>query len=315
MIPRPDRDIDLLGFGVAAVDELIEIAAQPPVDVKVDVNGHATQCGGICVNALVAAARLGLRCHYAGPLGENHLSRIVREGMDDAGITYAAPVACPDTGPSHAFILVDRSAGTRTIFMNKARVREMAPGEPAESLIARSRALYVDAWRLDAGLPAVQAARRLGVEVIADFEEYEPDRVRPLLPYVDHLILPRSYAQLLTGAERVEEMLHSLARQSRRCTSVTVGDAGSWFMTDDEPGVVHHQPAYEANVVDTTGCGDAFHGAYMAGVLGGMTVGESMRFAAAAAALSATALGAQAGLPTRSEVEALLSRETAGARV
>ena len=48
--------------------------------------------------------------------------------MDGAGITYAPAVPCGQTGPSHAFILVDRATGTRTIFMNKARVREMAEG-------------------------------------------------------------------------------------------------------------------------------------------------------------------------------------------
>jgi sugar/nucleoside kinase (ribokinase family) len=70
---------------------------------------------------------------------------------------------------------------------------------------------------------------------------------------------------------------------------------------------VRHQPAFPAEIVDTTGCGDAFHGAYIAAMLDGLDVAASMRFAAAAAALSARALGAQAGLATRAEVEALLS--------
>jgi sugar/nucleoside kinase (ribokinase family) len=58
--------------------------------------------------------------------------------------------------------------------------------------------------------------------------------------------------------------------------------------------------------VDTTGCGDVFHGAYAAALVRGMGVEERVRFAAAAAALKATRRGGQAGAPTLEEVETFL---------
>ena len=306
-----DRDLDLLGFGVATVDELIELDSMPEPDVKVDVRSHDTQCGGLCLNALAAAARLDLRCRYVGPLGADRFSGIVRRRMDAAGISYPDDIADPEAGPTHAFILVDRAAGTRTIFMDKSRVRDMAPEDLPDSLLARTRALYVDAWRLAAGLDAVRRAAGLGVTVIADFEEDDPERVRELLPYVDHLILPHAYARRLTGAERVRDVLAALEPQSRPCTAVTCGEAGSFFVCGDEAPEIRYQPAFEVEVVDTTGCGDAFHGAYIAAVLDDRPVAESMRYASAAAALCARALGAQAGLATYEQIAALVQGGTA----
>lgn len=301
---------DLLGFGVAAADELIELDELPPPDVKVDLRSHETQCGGICVNALVAASRLGLRCHYVGTLGGNELSDIVRQGMDAEDVTYTPPIDDPGAGPSHAFIMIDRSTGTRTILMDKSRVREMSIDDLPDSLLRSTRTLYVDAWRMTAGLPAVQAARRLGVQVIADFEEYEPERVAELLPFVDHLILPHAYAKLLTKLDDPKESVLALAEVPRVCTAVTCGIDGCHYVCGDSPRELLHQPAFIVEVVDSTGCGDAFHGAYITAVLEGRRIPESISFAAAAAALSARAIGAQAGLPNREEVENLLAAHT-----
>ncbi|MCA9290809.1 MAG: carbohydrate kinase family protein, partial [Phycisphaerales bacterium] len=238
------RDIDLLGFGVAAVDELIELDEHPPRDVKIDLRSHETQAGGICVNALAAAARLGLRCHFAGPLGRNTLSDVVRRGMSGFGITFEPPHRCDDAGPSHAFILVDRATGSRTILMNKARVIDLRPGEPDASLIARARAMYVDAWHLDAGLDAVRTARARGVITVADFEEHDPERVRLLLPSIDHLILPVQYATRLTGETDPVAAIARLSPATRACTAVTIGADGAWFATGADPDVPRRQAAF-----------------------------------------------------------------------
>jgi sugar/nucleoside kinase (ribokinase family) len=64
------------------------------------------------------------------------------------------------------------------------------------------------------------------------------------------------------------------------------------------------------NALDTTGCGDVFHGAYAAGLARGMDVEDRIRFASAAAALKATKHGGQSGIPKRSTVEKFLGRNS-----
>ncbi len=63
-----------------------------------------------------------------------------------------------------------------------------------------------------------------------------------------------------------------------------------------------HQPAFEVNVVDTTGCGDVFHGAYCALLAQGADLATRVRLASRAAALKATQPGGQAGAPTLAEL-------------
>ena len=91
----------------------------------------------------------------------------------------------------------------------------------------------------------------------------------------------------------------------RRAAS-TWGNSPRAFRPD--PRTPRHQPAYRVEVVDTTGCGDVFHGAYAAGLAQGVGTAERVRLATATAALKATRHGGQAGIPSRAAVEAFLAQ-------
>ncbi len=95
----------------------------------------------------------------------------------------------------------------------------------------------------------------------------------------------------------------------RRIAGVTCGDRGSWFATSD--GDEFHQPAFTPpnppGVVDTTGAGDVFHGAFSFGLAQGWDPRRCARFASAVAALKCTRLGGRAGIPTCAQAEQLAS--------
>ena len=97
------------------------------------------------------------------------------------------------------------------------------------------------------------------------------------------------------------EALQQVLRHGPRHAGVTMGARGYlWAERDGRSG---HQPALKVDVVDTTGAGDAFHGAFALGVAEGMDMEACVRRASAVAALKCTRLGSRAGLPTRSELE------------
>ena len=87
---------------------------------------------------------------------------------------------------------------------------------------------------------------------------------------------------------------------------MTCGADGCWYLGGDDPQAPCHQPAMPVTVVDTTGCGDVFHGAYAAGLAKGLALPDRVRLASAAAALKATQRGGQGGIPTRSAVTRFL---------
>ena len=82
---------------------------------------------------------------------------------------------------------------------------------------------------------------------------------------------------------------------------ITCGIEGSWFK--EAGGIEFHQPAFILpTVVDTTGCGDIFHGVFLYGVLKGFPLEKSVRYASAAGALASTRLGGRQSIPTLDEI-------------
>ena len=87
---------------------------------------------------------------------------------------------------------------------------------------------------------------------------------------------------------------------------VTDGADGVWFR-DAASADGHHQPSFKVPVIDTTGCGDVFHGAYAVALARGLDASERVRFAAAAGAICATGRGGRGRLPTEGDIVELLT--------
>jgi len=299
---------DVLGYGLVSVDELLYVAHYPPPNVKAQVLRRERQGGGLTGTALVAAARLGARCAFAGVLGDDELSRhaigeLAREGVDGTLLIRRA-----DARPCHSTIIVDQSTGSRNIFYTRDGVMARPIAEITPELVAQCRVLFVDSLDLDAALQGALVADALGVPVVADLDFGEYARADALLSHVSHLILPEDFALRLTGAETAPEAVAALARTARPCTAVTAGERGAWYAVAGGP--VRHQPAFAVPTVDTTGCGDVFHGAYAACMARGLSVPESIRFASATAAIKAMYPGGRAGIPDWAGVEGFLAANT-----
>lgn len=301
----PGKAFDLFGFGIAAVDDLIEVPHFPRPGMKMEVLARRRQGGGLCATALVAAARMGIKCRYGGFLGRNELSDFTRAVLGREGIAVEEDILYPEAEPFHSVILVDHASGERTILYSREKVVAPWARDIRADLIASSRALFVDHFAPDGTAQACKIARRFGIPIIADIENVNEAGVRDVIALADHLIVPIRLALELTGANDIESVVFALAQQ-RACTAVTDGARGCWYLEGGKDMRVRHQPAFTVDVVDTTGCGDVFHGAYAAAMLSGAGIPDAIRFASAAAAIKATQPGGQQGIPDRQGVEFFL---------
>lgn len=302
---------DVLGLGCVAIDDLLFLAEYPAPDSKVPVTRRERQCGGLTATALVAAARQGARCAFAGVLGVDELSQFVQRRFEEEGIDLSQVRRRADARPIHSIILVDQSRHTRTIVYNLEGAYGAEPDWPEEEVIRGSRVLLVDHFGMEGMIRAARIARAAGVAVVADLENDQHPRFGELLELADHLIVSQGFAARRTGLWDPAAAVEALWKPDRQAVVVTCGAEGGWYrgrQTPDAPPLPHARPfaAFSVEVVDTTGCGDVFHGAYAAALARGVPLAERIRYAAAAAALKATQPGGQAGIPRRAAVEEFL---------
>ena len=302
---------DILGLGAVAVDDLLFVEAYPPPDTKTRITRLERHCGGLTGTALVAAARLGACCAYAGMMGRDDLSDFVLRRLEREGIDVSRVLRRRQAGPAHSHIIVDQRHGTRNVFSHVPPLVGASLRTPA-ALIRSCRVLLVDHISVPGMVRAARVAREAGIPIVADIEKDRHPQCRELLALADHLIISEAFAQRLTGARSPAQAALKLARPDRQVVAVTCGAQGCWYLARGWPAP-RHQPAFKVKAVDTTGCGDVFHGAYAFGLARGMPLEERIRFAAATAALKATKPG-QAGIPSARAVRRFLNHKRPAAR-
>jgi sugar/nucleoside kinase (ribokinase family) len=129
------------------------------------------------------------------------------------------------------------------------------------------------------------------------------EHLRALIPYVDVLITGEGFARGLTGVDDIWQAGAAVLEMGPRVFVETVGDRGSYTITPQER---FHTPAFQVDVVDTTGAGDVFHGAYIVGLLHGWRPRQIALFSSAVSAIKCTKLGGRAGVPSLDETLAFL---------
>jgi sugar/nucleoside kinase (ribokinase family) len=308
----PVPTFDVLGLGYTAVDDLLYVDSYPPADTKARVRRRDRQAGGLSATALVAAARLGARCQYAGVLDTDDLSAFVAERLAAEGIGLDYLHREEGARPVHSVIVVDEGRQTRNIFYDLEGVCGAPADWPADEVIRAARVLFVDHLGLAGTVRAARVALAAGVPVVADFESLPDDPLfGELVSLANHPVASLEFAQRWTGREDPADAVRALWTPSRQAVVVTCGADGCWYLDAACADRPVHQPAFRVDVVDTTGCGDVFHGAYAAGLAEGLDLPARIRLAAATAALKATCRGGQSGIPQRSAVEAFLHQRGA----
>jgi sugar/nucleoside kinase (ribokinase family) len=298
---------DVLGMGCTAVDDLFYVRSYPAADTKIQVRERQRQCGGLTATALVAAARLGARCAFAGVLGQDADSDFVLDSFRREQINVEHVVIRPDARPIRSTIIVDETSHTRTILYDLNGSTGADPRLPPEEVVRSTRVLFVDHYGIEGLTRAARIARSAKIPVVADLERSDWPGFGDLLGLVDHLIVSLDFATKLTETPDPDVAALQLWTDQREAVVITCGEQGCRFVGRADPRTVRRHRAFRVEVVDTTGCGDVFHGAYALALARGLSLVERIRYAAAAAAINAARTGGHSGIPRADEVEKFLA--------
>jgi sulfofructose kinase len=300
MVSENDATWDILGWGAVAVDDVVTLDGFPAPDSKMRVLGRERHGGGLCATALCAASKLGARCAFAGVLGRDELSLFSLRELRKFGVDTSQVLEDSAARPRHATILVDRTQGTRAILSDSANSLPFPPEKIDPQVLAQARVLFLDHTVGPTGAVVAQIAREIGVPIVADIERPEAPHVDEWLPLVSHLIVGIGVAREMTGRESIHDAARELG-EGRSLAVVTDGPNGCAACGEETQRQVLALPAFRVEAVDTTGCGDVFHGAYASELARGSSVQTRLRIASAAAAIKARHKGGRGGLPTRKE--------------
>ena len=292
----------IVGLGVACLDYLFK-APHARSGGQAALTDYAVEGGGIIATALVAAAQLGAQTQLRTWIGDDDKGRLVLSGLEQYQVDTGAVTIVPGARTAVSFVHVTETTGERTIYHRRGPAPTHAQLSAAAMLEGDYHAALVDGVWPEASLAFSHQARTAGIPVVADFCPHE--RLRELAAAVDALIVPRACAQRLVPAGDWIDRLRALRKLGPATVVITAGAAGCYYLNQDE---AVHQPAFQVDVVDTTGAGDVFHGAFAYGLAARLPLRRCIQLASAAAALSCRALGGRLAIPTHKEVSEYLRR-------
>ncbi|MFO7170613.1 MAG: sugar kinase [Chloroflexota bacterium] len=257
--------------------------------------------GGSAANVAVWIARSGAPAGFVGAVGQDVFGDLVVESMAGEGVElHIHRTALRDTGVILA--LIDR-AGQRSHVTNQGADFQLLPEDlPVEALRA-ARHVHITAWSIftdpprQAAIRAAQIAKEAGATVSFDpasfqmIRELGHDRFRRYtagLP-VDILFPNRDEGEALTGERDPQAIAAELRELYPGAIIALKLDSEGCFVAAD--GHAHHYPTSPANVVDTTGAGDAFDGAFLARLFYGRAAQLGLEQALADAARFANRIG------------------------
>jgi ribokinase len=197
---------------------------------------------------------------------------------------------------------VDTRSGERSFFPLAAPHRKVIePGELEREYILQADYLLLDGFHPEASLQAAEWMREAGKQVMLDANVHHgpPDAATfSLVQRTDYLICSSGFLQALAKTPQLDQAAQVVLGLGPHTIVQTEGEKGSYTFTHRES---FHTPAFPVSVVDTTGAGDVFHGAYLVGLLHGWDARKCARFASAAAAFKCQKLGRE-GYPKLPEL-------------
>ena len=276
--------------------------------------------GGKGANQAVAIARLGALVTMAGRVGRDAFGTHLLQSLQADGVDTSLIVVDEQEASGVAFIFLSPEGDNAIVVASGANMRvgaDLAQMEQIKAALTQASALVL---QLETPLETVKtliaAGHQAGVPVVLNLA---PAQALPLesLRQLDALIVNETEACLLLDAlghgsqtpatikNLSEASLMAMNLHARGISKVAITLGGQGAMLAYNGNTVHIAPP-SVQVIDTTAAGDCFVGAFTVALTEGQEASHALRFAVYASALKVTKFGAQSGLPTRAEVEALL---------
>jgi sugar/nucleoside kinase (ribokinase family) len=294
--------VKVVGLGMACLDIVVRMHDMPTWEQGTRLEAVTIDGGGPVATAVVAVQRLGVPAGFIGTCGSDRLGDIKMQTLVEQGLDVSQVVRRDGPEDQTVLVSVHAETGERVFSGYKHWARTpLSANEINRDYIVAADYLHLDGTHPEAALQAAHWMHEAGKTVVLDGSSTrEPVRpaMRALVEEADILISGSGFGPSLTGLANVWEIGEAIVRTGPKIVVQTEGKAGAFTVTADEH---FHTPSFDVEVLDTTGAGDVFHGAYIVGLLNGWDLRQTAWFATAVSALKLRKLGGRAGIPAFEE--------------
>jgi len=297
----------ILVFGSLNADLVFSVPRLPRGGETVLTARHTVGAGGKGANQAAAAARSGAVTRMAGCVGRDQFGDLLVESLADAGVSTEG-VLRVDAPTGCAAIGVDPNGENQIMVAGGANLLARADMVEDSWLIPRTTLLLQMEVEADQNWRLARRAKARGARVILNLAP-AADLPEDAARFIDILMVNEVEAAFLAGRTAEvgdpEGLARAIAGRWSPCCVLTLGGKGALAVSPDGCWITEALPI---TPVDTTGAGDTFCGVLAGALDDGKGMAEALRRAGVAGALSCLKAGAQAGMPTRQEIDAHLDR-------
>ena len=284
----------IVGIGACVMDTLMQVPRYPAEDTKMRALSCRQAGGGPAATGLVAAAKLGEDTAFIGVLSEDGAGDFLCRDFEKYGVATDLIDRKNGYRSFTSVIWLGQESASRTCVFDKGDLPALRLDDAKRRAIAEADILMVDGNELDAAVEAAAVARESGTRVLYDCGGLYPN-VERLLALTDIMIPSEEFAMGHTGCDGAESAAKKLYETYHPTVVVVTQGKRGGLLYDGEKTVAY--PIYPANVVDSNGSGDVFHGAFAAGLCKGYDFEKCCHFASAVSAIKCTGVGARESVP------------------
>lgn len=260
----PQKNIDIVGIGASTLDRFIVVDHYPTGREVQQVVSSTTDGGGPVATALAVAGKYGARTAMIDSIGDDMVGRHILDDFEKYNVNTNAIQVESGTNSGVATILVKQSTGERAVFFERSTATEPDFLEVHKQLIEDAYILHINGRHRQLMRSAMAVAKEAGTIISLDggAQRYDED-MKPITEDSHIVIVARDYAEKYTGTTNLEDACRIIHNRGALIAGVTDGANGSYFVWPD--GTAYRcEPFPQKSIVDTTGAGDSFHGAFLA---------------------------------------------------
>ena len=263
----PNEVIDIVGIGASTLDRFIVVDHFPTGREVQQAISSTTDGGGPVATALATAGKYGSCTIMIDRIGDDMVGRYILEDFHKYNVNTEGIQVDADAKSGTATILVKQKTGERAVFFERATATEPEFLEAHKQLIESAYILHINGRHRKLMRSAMAVAKEVGTIISLDggAQRYDED-MKPITEASHIVIVARDYAEKYTGTTNLEDACRIIHERGAFIAGVTDGANGSYFVWPD--GTFYRcEPFTQSTVVDTTGAGDSFHGAFLANLV------------------------------------------------